>query len=87
MSNRWDTAYEDVLKEALPRLAEKGEVGADTSLKAVGLDSLAMVELLIRVESEYGIGIPDEDLVPGVFDTPGTLWTLIERCRDEQTAA
>ncbi|GGL05699.1 acyl carrier protein [Streptomyces flaveus] len=87
MSERWDESYESLLKEVLPRLAEQDAVQPDAGLKSVGLDSLAMVEVLIRVENTYGISIPDEDLLPGVFDTPATLWALIERCRATQAAA
>ncbi|MET7479231.1 phosphopantetheine-binding protein [Streptomyces sp. NPDC005648] len=87
MSEHWDESYEELLKDALPRLAEQGEVRADVRLKPVGLDSLATVEVLIRLENSYGIKIPDEELTPGVFDTPATLWALVERCRGGRTAA
>ncbi|GGO51203.1 hypothetical protein GCM10012287_32680 [Streptomyces daqingensis] len=81
----WDASYEKLLRGALPRLAEKETVSPDTSLKSVGLDSLAMVEVLALVENEYGITIPDEELSAGVFDTPGTLWTLVSALREQRT--
>jgi diaminopimelate decarboxylase len=87
MSERWEASYETLLKEALPRLAGQDAVDAGVSLKSVGLDSLTMVEVLVRVENEYGISIPDEDLVPGVFATPATLWELIERYRGDKAVA
>ncbi|MFC3575134.1 phosphopantetheine-binding protein [Streptomyces yaanensis] len=87
MSEQWDASYENLLKEVLPRLAEQDTVLPDTSLKSVGLDSLAMVEVLIRIEHEYALDIPDEDLVPGVFATPATLWTLIQRSRERSGSA
>ncbi|WP_235981193.1 acyl carrier protein [Streptomyces albidus (ex Kaewkla and Franco 2022)] len=85
-TDQWDASYEELLRGALPRLAEKETVSPDTSLKAVGLDSLAMVEVLALVENEYGITIPDDELVAGVFDTPGTLWTLVSALREQRTA-
>ncbi|GGY05636.1 acyl carrier protein [Streptomyces hiroshimensis] len=87
MSDRWDATYEELLREALPRLARPGGIEPGTRLKAAGLDSLAMVELLIRIEGAYGIGIPDDDLAPGVFDTPATLWELIRTVREREAAA
>ncbi|ROQ67145.1 acyl carrier protein [Streptomyces sp. 840.1] len=87
MSEHWDPAFEGLLKEILPRLAERGEVGPDISLKAVGLDSLAMVEVLMTVENTYGISIPDDDLEPEVFTSPATLWALVDRFRESQATA
>ncbi|WP_434597702.1 acyl carrier protein [Streptomyces sp. A5-4] len=87
MSDQWDESYAALLRDTLPRLAQQGELPPDTSLKAAGLDSLTMVEVLIRVEGEYGISIPDDELVPGVFDTPAALWGVVARLRGVQHAA
>ncbi|WP_405404616.1 phosphopantetheine-binding protein [Streptomyces sp. NBC_01104] len=87
MSEQWDEAFEGLLKEILPRLAERGEVGPDISLKAVGLDSLAMVEVVISIENTYGISIPDEELEPEVFTSPATLWAVVDGLRERQALA
>ncbi|WP_367045398.1 phosphopantetheine-binding protein [Streptomyces sp. Je 1-332] len=86
MSVPWDATYEELLGQALPRIAEQGSLTPDVGLKAVGLDSLAMVEVLIQLEGAYGISIPDDDLAPGVFDTPASLWELVVAVRERQTA-
>ncbi|GAA3126939.1 acyl carrier protein [Streptomyces rectiviolaceus] len=86
MSVPWDPTYEELLGQALPRIAEQGGLTPDIGLKAVGLDSLAMVEVLIQLEGAYGISIPDDDLAPGVFDTPASLWELVTAVRERQTA-
>ncbi|MER7480457.1 acyl carrier protein [Streptomyces sp. NPDC126510] len=39
-----------------------GEQFADTSFADLGYDSLALLELVNRIEREYGIQIPDGDL-------------------------
>ncbi|MFG3255718.1 acyl carrier protein [Streptomyces sp. NPDC048172] len=83
---QWDERFVEVLVGALPRLAEKGEFGPDTRLKAAGLDSLAMVELLVRVETAYDIVVPDNELAPDVFETPAKLWSLIAGLRTRQLA-
>ncbi|MGI5195695.1 phosphopantetheine-binding protein [Streptomyces sp. CA-288835] len=77
----WDEAFETLLNEVLPRLAAKGALTPDTSLKAAGLDSLAMVEVLVRVEEVYGISIPDAELVAATFATPATLWHVVSTLR------
>ncbi|MFI1869662.1 phosphopantetheine-binding protein [Streptomyces jumonjinensis] len=79
----WDEAYESLLHEVLPRLSAKGPLRPDSSLKAAGLDSLAMVEVLVRVESEYSIAIPDADLVAATFATPASLWRVVSALREQ----
>jgi len=38
-------------------------LAADDSFEAAGVDSMALLKILLHVESEFGIWIPDEDLV------------------------
>ncbi|MCM2391782.1 phosphopantetheine-binding protein [Streptomyces albipurpureus] len=79
----WDQEYEELLHDVLPRLAAKGPLRSDSSLKAAGLDSMAMVEVLVRVESAYGISIPDSELVPATFATPASLWHVVSSLREQ----
>ncbi|MEU5400971.1 phosphopantetheine-binding protein [Streptomyces sp. NPDC005963] len=79
----WDEEYESVLHDVLPRLAAKGPLRPDSSLKAAGLDSMAMVEVLVRVESAYGISIPDDALVADTFATPAALWRVVSTLREQ----
>lgn len=39
----------------------KLEVISDVSLRKLGADSLDMVEIVMRVEEQFGLEIPDED--------------------------
>ncbi|MFC4507128.1 MULTISPECIES: phosphopantetheine-binding protein [Streptomyces] len=77
----WDETYEELLHQTLPRLAAKGPLRTDSSLKAAGLDSMAMVELLVQVEQAYGVSIPDEQLVADTFATPTSLWAVVSALR------
>lgn len=83
----WDPTYEALLHEALPRLAAKGELRPDTSLKAAGLDSLAMVEVLVRVEQTYGIAVPDSELMADTFATPASLWRVVSALREQSVGS
>ncbi|MFJ8628721.1 phosphopantetheine-binding protein [Kitasatospora sp. NPDC093550] len=73
----WDERYEAVLAELLPRLAEDGPLPADRALRTAGLDSMATVELLVRLEEAYQVAIPDEELGPEAFETVGSLWAVV----------
>lgn len=78
----WDPAFPAVLRSVLPRLAgPDGEIGPGDSLRAAGLDSLALVEVLVRLEEAYSVSIPDDLLTPEVFETPQGLWELLGTVR------
>ena len=39
----------------------------------MALDSIASLEIIAALEKEFGIEVPDEDLVPELFDSVATL--------------
>jgi diaminopimelate decarboxylase len=77
MTESWDERYEQLLIGVLPRLSRSGAVAPDTNLRAVGLDSMAIVEIVVRIEEAYGIRLPDETLQAETFRTPGDLWAVV----------
>ncbi|MFI0982049.1 phosphopantetheine-binding protein [Streptomyces sp. NPDC021093] len=81
--HRPDERYENVLAELLPRLAEERPLPADRGLRSAGLDSMAVVELLVRLEEAYQVAIPDEELGPEAFETVGSLWEVVARQLDQ----
>ncbi|WP_405847039.1 phosphopantetheine-binding protein [Streptomyces sp. NBC_01518] len=84
MTPPWDERFEVLLREAL-RLLEPGDpLLPDLRTADFGLDSLAMVELMLGIEESYGISIPDDMVRPQVFSTPETLWKLISELYDTQ---
>ncbi|MET9225636.1 phosphopantetheine-binding protein [Lentzea sp. NPDC003310] len=54
----------------------EGEVSEDSKLTDLDLDSLALIELGMVAEKEFGIKISEEDVSPS--DTIGTLAGLID---------
>ena len=60
----------EVAREARPNV--KPHVALDTSLeREVGLDSLARVELVLRLEREFGVSLPEQALASA--ETPRDL--------------
>lgn len=54
-------------------------VDASTDLQSAELiDSLTMMDLLVYIESEFGVRLDFEDLTPEAFQSPVTLSRLIE---------
>lgn len=51
--------------------------GVDSSLYEAGLDSMAIMQLLVLVEEEYGVSIPEGDLTRHNFSTVRHLAEVI----------
>ncbi|MBW3591176.1 MAG: AMP-binding protein [Actinobacteria bacterium] len=73
-----------VIRELLQELHPRStEVRLDSSLdRDLGLDSLALVELLARAESAFGVDLPDEALVD--VQTPRDLLQLLSSNAPEE---
>ncbi|MEM7260415.1 MAG: phosphopantetheine-binding protein [Planctomycetota bacterium] len=59
-------------------MAAGHEIGPDASLEDAGVDSMALLKVLLFIETEYGFWIPDEDLTPEVIQDANHLATYIE---------
>lgn len=78
-----DPRFTDLL---LPLLKFTGDTGIDpdSSLRDLGLDSMASVELLFAVEDTFDITLPEEALSNHTFATAGSLWTAVEQAVADQ---
>lgn len=47
------------------------------------LDSFDIVTIIAEVDSEYGVSIPAEEIVPDNFNSARSLYALIERLVEE----
>jgi acyl carrier protein len=50
---------------------------SDDDLRSVGLSSLDMVNLVLSVESEFDVSIPDADITPARFRSISTIAALV----------
>ena len=64
-------------------MARGHPVQADDDLEAAGVDSMALLKILLFIEAEYGFWMPDEDLVEENIRTVRALATYISRRRSE----
>lgn len=68
--------FQELLRPHLP-YAGAGPLAAGEDLAALGLDSMAVVQLLSDVEAEFGVELPDEILDEATFATVGSLWAAV----------
>jgi acyl carrier protein len=54
-------------------MAASAAVGPDDVLAAAGVDSMALLKVLVFLEREVGVWVPDEDLTDDVVRTARTL--------------
>ncbi len=50
----------------------------DDDLRSAGLSSLDMVNLVLAVESEFDVSIPDADITPARFRSIATIAALVK---------
>ncbi|MFE9287966.1 phosphopantetheine-binding protein [Streptomyces olivaceus] len=78
MSRQWDDRFEDALRPHLTYLKADAKLIEDARLGDLGLDSLAVVGLLMDIEERYDIVFPDEHLNPETFRTVRSLWSVVQ---------
>lgn len=72
------TLAEFLEKNFVPRGA-KAEIGFEQDLFATGvLDSAGVLFLITWLETEFGVRVPDEDLVPAHFSTIASVAAYLE---------
>lgn len=71
--------YEEIIK-VLKSKGIKGVLNRDTNFKDIGLDSLDLMDLLVNLESEHEILIPDEDILK--IKTIGDLEIIIKKIKE-----
>ncbi|MGP0088879.1 MAG: phosphopantetheine-binding protein [Xanthobacteraceae bacterium] len=62
------------------RLARRGitkPVAADDDLRESGISSLDMVNLMLAVEAEFGLTIPEADMTPANFRSVTAIEALV----------
>ncbi len=60
-------------------MARSRPVQPDEDLERAGLDSMALLKILLFIEAQFGFWMPDEDLVAENIRTPRAFATYI--CR------
>ena len=68
---------ENLLRPNLKFLTDDAPIPGGASLGSLGLDSLASINVLFDLESEFGISIPDDMLDENTFSSIGHLEALL----------
>jgi acyl carrier protein len=70
-----------LVQERLARRAITKPVAADDDLRESGISSLDMVNLMLAVEAEFGLTIPEADMTPANFRSVVVIDALVANLR------
>jgi acyl carrier protein len=76
-----NAAVAEVVHRILRARAIEQPVEAEEDLREAGLTSLDMVSLVLSVEAEFGVKIPDQEITPANFRSIATIETLVSQLR------
>ena len=77
-----ETAIRQFLVEDVFYDRDLKSLGPEDSLLAKGLlDSLSILKTVTFCEEQFGVAIPDEDVLPDHFESVRAIATLVERVR------
>ncbi len=68
-----------LVRAILAKRSVARSVGRDDELSDCGISSLDMVNLMLAVETEFDLKIPDRDMTPSNFRTVARIQTLVEK--------
>jgi acyl carrier protein len=72
-----------LVRALLAKRSIERPVGHDDDLSESGLSSLDLVNLMLAVEAEFGLKIPDLDMRPTNFRSVARINALIARIQDQ----
>jgi acyl carrier protein len=76
-----------LVRQLLAKRAIERTLGDDDDLGDSGLSSLDMVNLMLAVESEFDLTIPERDMRPANFRTIARIEALVASLMDQSAAA
>jgi acyl carrier protein len=68
-----------VVRKHLSFLRAEDPLPPEKSLRELGLDSLAAIDLLLDLEQTFGVVFPDEELTEETFRTAANIAAAVER--------
>lgn len=68
-----------LIRAILEKRGAARPVGRDDALSDCGITSLDMVNLMLAVEAEFDLKIPDRDMTPSNFRTVARIESLVEK--------
>jgi acyl carrier protein len=75
-----------LVRKVMEKRAIARSVGVDDDLRAGGLSSLDLVNLMLSVESDFSLNIPERDMTPANFRSISRIVDLVRNCQHSALA-
>jgi acyl carrier protein len=85
-NNRSTDRIARLVRELLVKRSIARQIGDEDSLTEKGLSSLDIVNLMLGVEAEFAIKIPDRDMTPSNFRSIAQIDQLVRGLLDDSQA-
>ena len=76
-----------LVRQVMEKRAIARSIGADDDLRACGLSSLDLVNLMLAVESDFSVNIPERDMTPANFRSIARIAALVRDCQHSAVAS
>jgi acyl carrier protein len=73
----WPDTFDAILRTYCPYAAPDRDIEPDASLSAMGVDSMAMVNILVEIEDAFAVTIALDSLPAETIDNPTNLWRAV----------
>jgi nodulation protein F len=81
----WDQRFEEILRQYVPEAGAGDPIPPESELAMLGVDSMALLQLMLHLESAYDIRFPMDMLTEQVFRSSGSIWSAVaELTRQKQ---
>jgi len=71
-----------LVRGSLDKRAITRPVSRDDDLREAGLSSLDLVNLMLAVEAEFAVRIPEREMTPANFRSIGRIAALVAACQE-----
>lgn len=73
------TVLREILVETLRLAIDPTQVGENDLVSQLGIDSIGLMEILIRVENQFHITVEEEDISPSLVNSLNTFAGYVKK--------
>jgi acyl carrier protein len=81
----WPDAFEETVRSLLPAFPAQQPLSPDTPFRSIGLDSLGVMALAMRLQQRFGVNFPPAAIAIVNFETPAAAWRTVSAELDDNS--
>ncbi|ADB33186.1 phosphopantetheine-binding protein [Kribbella flavida DSM 17836] len=85
LQQTWPDAFEETVRSLLPAYPAQQPLPPDASFRSVGLDSLGIMTLVMRLQQRFAVRFPPAVVAIANFETPAAAWRTVSAALDDNS--